>query len=122
MSLSSAFTAAWLDLKKVATTAAAFVTKQAPVVQKVVGIASTAVEVLDPAATPIVTAFDSIEAALVGEVTAALGAITTAPDPTSFFTVSLPGTLWPALKQIEQTLIGHPAVVTAVAAALPSPA
>lgn len=113
MSIASAFTTAWNDLKAVAEKAAAFVSKQAPVVQKVVSVASTAIVAIDPALAPVVTAFDNIEAALVGEVTAAIGSITSAPDPAGFFTVSLPGTMWPALKAIEQTLTGHPAVVAA---------
>jgi hypothetical protein len=117
MTLSLAFTTAWNDLKAVALKAASFVAKQAPVINKVVSVGSIAIEALDPALTPAVTAFDSLEASLVGEITAAIGSVTTAPDPASFFTVSLPGTLWPALKAIEQTLTGHPAVVAAKVAA-----
>lgn len=113
--LANAFTTAWNDLKKVATLAKAFVAKEEPVLQTVVSIGSTAVEALDPALTPAVTAFDSLEAALVGEVTSAIASVTTAPDPAGFFTVSLPGTLWPSLKAIASTLEGHPAVVAAKA-------
>jgi hypothetical protein len=116
MNLGTAFTTAWTDLKKVASEAAAFVAKQAPAAQKVIAVGSAAVEAIDPALTPAITAFDSIEQSLVGEVTAALGSIITAPDPASFFSVTLPGTLYPALKAIEQTLTGHPAVVAAKAA------
>jgi hypothetical protein len=119
INLGKAFTTAWSDLKKVAAKAAAFVAKEAPVAQQVIAIASTTVAALDPALAPEITAFDSIEEALVGEVTAALGAVTTAPDPASFFTISLPGTLYPALKAIASTLSGHPAVVAAGVVANP---
>ena len=112
-SLGAAFTTAWTDLKKVAATAASFVAKQTPVINKVVSVGSETVEALDPALTPIVTAFDNIEASLMGEVTAAISGVTSAPDPASFFTVSLPGTIWPALKSLASTLEGHPAVVAA---------
>lgn len=113
MNLGKVLTTAWIDLKAAAAKAAAFVAKQEPVAQKFVSIASTAAEALDPALTPEITAFDAIEQSLVGEVTAAIGGIATAPDPAGFFSVSLPGTLYPALKAIEQTLSGHPAVVAA---------
>jgi hypothetical protein len=113
VNLAKDFTTAWQKLKGAATEAATWVAKQAPVVNKVVAVASATVEALDPAVAPVVTTFDNLEEALVGEVTNAIGAITTAPSPESFFTIQLPGTFWPALKAIEQTLLGKSAVTPA---------
>lgn len=113
INLGHLFAVAWQDLKKGATAAQSFITNHGAQIQADVKIGEGVVTTLDPSVTPFVTVFDSIEEALMGEVTAAVSSVATAPDPAGFFTVSLPATLWPALKGIGTTLSGHPAVVAA---------
>lgn len=110
INLAKAYTTAWQDLKAFGAKAVAFVAKETPAVNSVVKEVSTAAEIVDPALTPAITVFDTLEEEVVGYVAAL------ASDTANATTLSgLFGSAWPTVQALVAQLEGHPAVVAAKA-------
>lgn len=115
--IGSAFTTAWKSFKHLIAKTDSFLAANGPKIQAGVAEASQIAVALDPALAPIVTVFDGFEEALMGEVTAAVHTGTALTDAsTGATTIVLSGELSGIIKQIANTISGHPAVVAAAAA------
>ncbi len=108
--LGTAFTTAWKDLKKVALEGAAFVTKNSATIQHDVAVGSAIVATVDPALVPVITVFDNVEEAAMGELCAVASDVTNATTLEGLF-----GTAWPTIQALAKTLTSHPAVVAVAA-------
>jgi hypothetical protein len=114
MSIKTAFTTAWKDLKSVLSKADAWLTKEEPAIQKAVTTGSAIIEAAVPASTSIVTSFDNIEESLMGEIAAAVHATSGAANASSApVAVTFSAEASAAIKSIVATLSTHPAVVAA---------
>jgi ABC-type transporter Mla subunit MlaD len=111
MTLANAFSAAWTDLKAVATKVASVLTNDGGAVQTAVTDASTVVAAVAPSLAPSVTVFDSLEVAVMGKVAAAASDIANATSLSALF-----GEVWPAIESLVATLENHPTVASVTAA------
>ena len=111
MTLANAFTAAWKDLKAVASKVATVLTNDGSAIQTVVTDASAVVAGVAPSLAPAVTVFDSLEEAVMGKVAAAASDIANAPSLSALF-----GEVWPAIQSLVATLKNHPTVASVTAA------
>jgi hypothetical protein len=111
MTLASAFSTAWKDLKATAAKVANVVTRNSGTVQTVVEDVSAAATTIDPAAAGTITAFDSLEEVIVGKIAAAASDVANATSLESLF-----GEAWPAIKTLVATLENHPTVAGVTAA------
>jgi phage-related protein len=111
MTLANAFTAAWKDLKAVASKVATVLTNNGAAIQTVVTDVSTVAAAVAPALAPAVTVFDSLEEAVMGKVTAAASVIANATSLSALF-----GEVWPAIQSLVATLENHPTVASVTAA------
>lgn len=116
MSIKSAFTTAWKSFKSFVTKADQFLVTAAPKIQSVIVTAEKVAVAAIPALAPEVTIFDTFEEAIMGEITSAFhtGAALT-NSTTGETTVTLSAELSAIVKQLADTLAGHPAVVAATA-------
>jgi len=109
-SLSSLYTKAWAELKKVGTEVKTFVDKEQPVVIAVGTELAAAATVISPAAGAAITAFDSLEELVVGKITSL------ASDASNATTLSaLLGDAWPVVQSLTATLKTSPTVVAGLA-------
>lgn len=114
MKIKAAFTAAWTSFKSFVGRADAYIVANGPKVQAAVVLGGKVAVAVDPMLAPIVTVFDTFEEALVGEISAAFhtGAALT-NSTTGETTVTLSAELSGIVKQLANTLAGHPAVIAA---------
>jgi len=115
MTLASAFSTAWKDLKDTAAKVAGVVSNHSAAIQTAVTGASAVAIAVDPAAAGAVTAFDSLEELIVGKIAAAASNAANAASFEALFAEA-----WPAIKALIATLENHPTVAS-VTAALGSP-
>jgi hypothetical protein len=114
MNIKAAFTTAWKSFKGFVVKTDAYLVTNVPKIQSGIAVAEKIVVAVDPALAPVVNAFDGLEEALMGEITAAFhtgAALTNAADGTTAVTLS--ADLSGIVKHLADTLAGHPAVVAA---------
>lgn len=111
MTLASAFSTAWKDLKATAAKVANVVTRNSAAIQTAVTDASAVATAIDPPAAGVITAFDTLEEVIVGKVAAAASDVANAASLASLF-----GEAWPAIKSLVATLQDHPTVASVTAA------
>ena len=111
MTLANAFSAAWKDLKAVASKVATVLTNDSAAIQTVVADASTVIAAVAPSLAPIVTEFDALEEAIVGKIAAAAADVANASSLSALF-----GEIWPGVQSLVATLKNHPTVASVTAA------
>jgi hypothetical protein len=114
--IANAFKTAWQDLKKGLTAADNYLQANAVQIEAEIGTGAKIAENLLPAAKPIITAADTLEEAVMGELVAAVhsgAAVVNATDGTAAVTLS--AGLTASLQALKDTLAGHPAVIAATA-------
>jgi phage-related protein len=111
MTLANAFTAAWKDLKAVASKVATVLTQDSAAIQTVVTDASTVVAGVAPSLAPAVTEFDVLEEAIMGKIAAAAADVANASSLSALF-----GEIWPGVQSLVATLKNHPTVASVTAA------
>ena len=117
MSIGSAFTKAWQSLKNFVTKTNALIVKDAPIIQNAVKVGSAAIVAAVPSAAPAVSAFDSIEETVMGDIAGAFHAGSVAIDAgTGQATVTLSAELSAYFQDLVNRLSGHPDVVAATVA------
>jgi hypothetical protein len=117
MTLASAFSTAWKDLKATAAKVAKAVNRNSAIIQTVVTDASAVAVAVDPSAAGLVTAFDALEELIVGKIAAAASDVANAASFEALF-----AEVWPAVKALISTLEHHPTVATVTAALGGAPA
>ena len=111
MTLASAFSTAWKDLKATAAKVAKAINRNSSTVQTVVADASAIAVMIDPQAAGEITAFDALEELIVGKIAAAASDVANAASLEALFAEA-----WPAVKALIFTLEHHPTVASVTAA------
>lgn len=111
MTLASAFSTAWKDLKATAAKVANAVTRNSGTIHTVVKDVSAVAVAIDPAAAGVITAFDSLEELIVGKIAAAASDVAKATSLEALFEEA-----WPVIKNLIATLEHHPTVASVTVA------
>jgi len=110
MTLATAFSTAWKDLKATAAKVANTVTRNSAAIQTVVTDTSAVAIAIDPSAAGAITAFDSLEELILGKIAAAASDVANANSLPALFQEA-----WPAIKSLIATLENHPTVASVTA-------
>ena len=122
MKIASVFQTAWKDTKGLLAKADSFLQKNSSAINTDVKEVGAAVAIADPAAAPLVTTFGSIEEAVMGEVTAAIHALSQTAQGATLatagpVTVTFTQELSDVFHSLTAILSNHLAVVAATAPA-----
>jgi hypothetical protein len=110
MSLASAFTTAWKDLKADTIKVASFVINHGTNIQTTITTVAGDVAKVVPSIAPEITVFDTAEEAAMGTLLAVASDVKNATTLQGLF-----GDAWPAIQALVTQLESHPAVVAAAA-------